>query len=377
MDMPASRDSARGPRIALFAGSLAGGGAERVIAILAQEFAKRGCKVDLVLRRATGQYLPEIPPSVRIVDLRASRAATSLLPLAKYLRGENPDCLLATLTHVNLIAVLAHQLARSRARLVLREATTLSLASRNAHNTLDRVLPYLARIAYPRADKVVAVSKGVAADLHTVWGIPLEKIEVVYNPLITDGLEALAAQPAEHPWLGDPVHPLVLAVGRLTRAKNYPLLLRSFARLRQRIPARLLILGEGEEREALLRLARELELEPYLDMPGFVRNPFSYMARASMLVLASSWEGLPGVLIQAMACGCPVVSTDCPNGPSEILDNGRFGRIVPMDDLEALCEGMLAALRGELQPADSNWLEQFSAERVTEHFLRILGVETS
>lgn len=363
--------------IALHVASMAGGGAERVIAILANEFAKRGLKVDLVLDSATGEYLSGISSQVRVVDLRAPRVAASLLPLIKYLRRERPTCLLSTLTHVNLITVAAHRLANSQARLLLREATTLSYTVNDTpYRRLRRSLPHLARLLYPFADRIIAVSNGVAADLHHTWGVSAEKIQVIYNPLISDELLSLAAQPVSHPWPNDPDCPLVLSVGRLTRAKNYPLLLRAFAKLRKTVPARLMILGEGEQRNTLEDLARDLEIHTAVAMPGFVSNPFAYMARASVLTLSSSWEGLPGVLIQAMACGCPVVSTDCPNGPREILRDGRYGRLVPLDDPDALAEAMLAAVRGELPQADPEWMSRFSAELSTQQFLTALGVRT-
>ena len=361
-------------RIALFTDSMMGGGAERVMAILANELSQRGIAVDLLLVRAIGPYLDTLSPSVHVVNLPASRIAASAIPLARYLRQARPDCLLSTLTSANLIALLAHRLARSPARLVLREASTLSAATRNGPRLKDRALPFLAKLAYPLADQIIAVSRGAANDLQSTLGIPKGKLAVIYNPILDRNLLDLAAGSIPHPWLGASDQPLVLGAGRLTRAKNFPLLLRAFARLRTEVPARLILLGEGEEREALTSLSHRLAIEPFVAMPGFADNPFAYMSRASVFALSSSWEGLPGVLIQAMACGCPVVSTDCPHGPREILDSGRFGRLVPMDDPEALYQGMAAALRGELQPADPDWMTQFSIEHVTQQFLQVLGV---
>ena len=361
-------------RIALFTDSMMGGGAERVMAILANELVGRGIAVDLLLVRAVGEYLSQLSPVVHVVELPASRIATSVVPLARYLRQARPQCLLSTLTAVNLVALLAHRLSRSPARMVLREASTLSIAARSTPRLKDRVLPHLAKRAYPLADQIIAVSKGVANDLHDTWKIPRDKITVVYNPIVDADLAQLSAQPARHPWLEDPDRPLVLGVGRLTRAKNFALLLRAFALMRRQVPARLIILGEGEERAALTDLARELAIAEDVAMPGFADNPFAYMAKASVFVLSSSWEGLPGVLIQAMACGCPVVSTDCPHGPREILDEGRIGCLVPTDDPEALSAGMLAALRGELRQADPDWLAQFSTEHIIQRYLQVLGV---
>lgn len=353
-----------------------GGGAERVMAILANELVQRGFPVDLLLVRAEGDYLSQLSPAVRVVPLGSTRIATSVWPLARYLRRTRPQCLLSTLTAVNLAAVAAHRLARSPARLLLREATTLSVAIPGASSRL-KILPWLVRRGYPAADRIVAVSKGVAGDLETSLGLPGDRIEVIYNPIIDQELPRLAGQAAPHPWLSDPSQPLVLGVGRLTRAKNYALLLHAFALLRKQVPARLLILGEGEERESLGQLARRLEVEPWVAMPGFEANPFAYMAKASAFAMSSAWEGLPGVLIQALACGCPVVSTDCPHGPREVLDDGRIGRLVPVDDPAALSAGLVAAIRGELQPAEPDWLAQFSTATVIDRYLHVMGVQAA
>lgn len=361
--------------IALLSSSMLGGGAERVMAILANELAKREVPVDLLLVHAVGEYLDTLSPAVNIVELPSARIVTSTLPVARYLRKIRPRCLLSTLTSVNLIALLAHTLARSDARLVLREANTPSVVGRNALRPKDRLIPILAKRAYPHADTIVAVSRGVAEDMLEHWGVPGDKIAVIYNPLIGPELKALAAEPAMHPWLSESEHPIVLAVGRLTRQKNYPLLLAAFANLIKEGPARLIILGEGEERPELELLVQQLGLGESVAMPGFESNPFAYMARASALALSSSWEGLPGVLIQALACGCPVVSTDCPSGPREILDEGRIGRLVPMDDPEALCAGMRDAIAGRLHAAGPDWLSRFSPDRVVQQYLRVMGVD--
>ena len=169
---------------------------------------------------------------------------------------------------------------------------------------------------------------------------------------------------------------MVLAAGRLVALKGFDTLLRAFARVRQQMPARLVILGEGSERSNLERLAAELGVAADVDMPGFDPNPFRYMKRAGVFVLSSRYEGLPNVLIQAMACGCPVVSTDCPNGPAEILDGGRYGPLVPVDDVEALAYAMAQALAGKVAPAPTEWLEQFRVEVVAEQYLRVMLGQT-
>jgi glycosyltransferase involved in cell wall biosynthesis len=228
------------------------------------------------------------------------------------------------------------------------------------------------RWLYPRADAVVAVSKGVAQDLLNLMPQLKPKLTVIYNPVIDAAFYAKADAPVEHPWFQPHQPPVVLAAGRLVALKGYDTLLRAFARVRQQMPARLVILGEGSERPNLERLAAELGVAADVDMPGFDPNPFRYMKRAGVFVLSSRYEGLPNVLIQALACGCPVVSTDCPSGPSEILDGGRYGVLVPVDDVEAMARAIVRALLGQVAPAPAEWLEQFRVEAVAEQYLRVM-----
>jgi glycosyltransferase involved in cell wall biosynthesis len=216
----------------------------------------------------------------------------------------------------------------------------------------------------------------VAGSLLQLSPIPTQKVRVIYNPVVSPELYEKADAPVEHPWFQPHQPPVVLAAGRLVALKGYDTLLRAFARVRQETPARLVILGEGPERPNLERLASELGVAADVDMPGFDPNPFRYMKRAGVFVLSSRYEGLPNVLIQALACGCPVVSTDCPSGPSEILDGGRYGVLVPVDDVEAMAGAIVRALLGQVAPAPSAWLEQFRVEVVAEQYLRVMLGQT-
>jgi glycosyltransferase involved in cell wall biosynthesis len=206
--------------------------------------------------------------------------------------------------------------------------------------------------------------------------IPIQKVHVIYNPVVSPELYEKADAPLEHPWFRSNQPPVILGVGRHRPQKGFDTLLRAFARVRQETPARLVILGEGPERPNLERLASELGVAADVDMPGFDPNPFRYMRRAGVFVLSSRYEGLPNVLIQALACGCPVVSTDCPSGPSEILDGGRYGALVPVDDVEAMAGAIVRALLGQVAPAPSAWLEQFRVEVVAEQYLRVMLGQT-
>ncbi|ULR40554.1 glycosyltransferase [Thermus sp. NEB1569] len=358
-------------RLALFLPSLRGGGAERVMVHLARGFAERGFQVDLVLAKAEGPYLAEVPPSVRVVDLRASRVLFSLPGLVRYLRKERPHALLSALDHANVIVCLAHRLARVPSWLVISEHNTLS-ASR-PKNARERLLLWFMRWTYPWADAVIAVSQGVAEDLIHLTGLPREKIQVIYNPVVTPELFAKAREPLDHPWLASGEPPVILGVGRLTEEKDFPTLIRAFALVRAQRPARLMILGEGELRPQLEALVHELGLQDDVALPGFVENPYAYMARAAVFVLSSRWEGFGNVLVEAMACGTPVVSTDCPSGPREILDHGKYGRLVPVGDVKSLAESILKTM-DEPPYRDLSRVAEFTLEKSLERYEAVLGV---
>jgi glycosyltransferase involved in cell wall biosynthesis len=318
---------------------------------LANGFSARGYQVDVVLAKAEGPYLDDVGESVRIVDLNASRVIASLPGLIRYLRRERPEALLSAMGHANVAAVMAKALAQASTRVVVSEHSTFTQASSHAASWRSIIVGRLRRWAYSRADGIVAVSSGVAADLSKSAGIAHERISVIYNPVVSDELIDQSVADPGHPWLAEQRVPVVLGVGRLTKAKDFPTLIRAFAQARRQRQVRLVILGEGELREDLKELVARLSLTEDVDLPGFVKNPFPFMRQSDLFVLSSAWEGLPSVLIQAMACGAPVVSTDCRSGPSEILEGGRWGRLVPVGDADALAQAIKAAL-DDPRPAD-------------------------
>jgi len=410
-------------RLALYISSLAGGGAERAFVNLAQGLVKRGfTDLWLILNRVKGPYLAHLPPEVQIVDLcepdvpfRFSRLLRYLsqqhtnspwlngaikvhyialkgiaylrkrylqflllshlmsLKLADQLRQIRPNALLSALINCNLTAILAQRFANG-SKTVMSEHNTpsISLLSQSAAGTVLRMMRHL----YPKADRIVAVSQGVADDLITLLNLPTEKVTVIYNPIVTPELFERSQKPINHPWLEQNRLPVILAVGRLTKQKDYPTLFRAFSLVRQVRPAKLLILGEGEERANLERLAVELGIQNDVSMPGFVDNPFAFMSKASVFVLSSAWEGFGNVLVEALACGCPVVATDCRSGPREILDNGRYGRLVPVGDHEALAKAILETLDSPDFPADRQTRIQrameFSVDAAVDKYLKVL-----
>lgn len=333
-------------RVAFFLPSLAGGGAERVVANLALEFVDRGFEVDVVLQQAAGPYLAQVADRVRIVDLKARRMALCAAPLVSYLRQRRPRALLSGLTHGNIMAILSRRLAHVDTRVVVVEHNMVSLAARSARSMRARYMNILSRAVYRWADEIVAVSEGVADDLAATLRLPRARIEIVYNAVVTPEVLAKSREELEHPWFRAGEPPVVLGVGRLTQLKGFAALLRAFALVRRERACRLVLIGEGEERPYLESLGEDLGINEDVHMPGFVDNPYKYMARASVFVLSSIREGLPTVLIEAMACGTRVISTDCQSGPKVVLAGGKYGLLVPVGDVNALAAALSRALIG-------------------------------
>jgi glycosyltransferase involved in cell wall biosynthesis len=256
---------------------------------------------------------------------------------------------------------------------VVNEQNTLSMESGHSAQLRQRLVPALVRRSYPRADGIAAVSGGVADDLAAVVGLPRQRVRVINNPVIVPELASMSAQPCDHPWLTGDHPPVLLAVGRLAPQKDFTCLLRAFAQVRASTTARLLILGEGPERARLEALARDLGVADDVMLPGWVGNPYPYMARADLFVLSSRWEGLPTVLIEALYCGLRIVATDCPSGPREILDEGRFGALVPVGDPDALAAEILATLRRRGEPPTEESWRQYEQQTVTEQYLAAMA----
>ncbi|MBO9998474.1 MAG: glycosyltransferase [Cyanobacteria bacterium SID2] len=358
------------PKIALFLSYLGGGGAERVNLNLAQGAIDRGFAVDLVLGKAWGPHLPKVPPNVRVVDLNAGRTLAMLPALVNYLKRERPAALLSAMHYANEIAILAKFLAGGSTRILVSEHNTVSKSFPNLRGAKRFAIPFAVRYLYPLADEVVTVSRGAADALAKASG--LDRVRVVYNPVITPEMRDLAREPLEHPWFQPGEPPVFLGVGKLETQKDFPNLIRAFAKVRQQKPCRLGILGWGPDRSQLETLISELDLARDAALLGYADNPYVYMSRSISFVLSSAWEGLPTVLIEALALGIPVISTDCPSGPSEILNSGQYGTLVPVGDSDALAKAMLDVLDGNRKSAPSQWLDRFTNDSAVEAYLQLM-----
>jgi glycosyltransferase involved in cell wall biosynthesis len=342
---------------------LGGGGAERVMTDLASSFAEVRHDVQLCVHGPDNPYAAELSPKVTLRTLTTSdtirklrlRTPLSFIRLLCLIRKYKPDVVFTTGAGHGLQLPLLRWLSFSSFTTVLRETNTLSFQKKKSTNPITRLIIYFAKFLYPLNDYVVATSEGVEADLLTLIPALKGRIIRIANPVDTGKLRLKSSEPLTDTYLSDKSY--ILAVGRLVPQKGFDVLIHAWAEIYKKYPYKLVILGEGAERPPLLALAKSYGLEDSLIMPGFRQNPFAYMARTKLFVLSSYHEGLPNVLLQALACGCPVVSTDCPSGPSEILQDGRLAPLVPVGDARALAGGMLDALENASRYPSAPWNE--------------------
>ncbi len=362
------------PPIAVFASFSGAGGVERMLVNLMRGFIDLGRPVDLLLAGSDSPHLARLPAAVRRVELGSRHTLMAAIGLARYLRRERPQVLLAAKDRAGRAAVIARRMAGTDTRIVLRLGTNLS-AAMAGRSAFDRWLRYAPiRRLYPGIEHIAAVSEGVAEDTALIARYPRERISVIRNPVVTPELIQDAALPCPHPWLDkhrDRRIPVIVGAGRLQRQKDFPTLIQAFAMLRRTRPCRLVIIGDGRAKAALEQQIARLGIGDDVALPGFQQNPYPFLGNADLFALSSAWEGSPNVLTEAMALGTPVVATDCPSGPREILDNGRFGPLVPIGDAAALSAAMLQTLdhpqpRQTLIDAMHEYTQEISASRYLE-----------
>jgi len=359
--------------------SLGDGGSNRFVIKVAAGLAKRGYRVDLIAIDPRGQYASETTAGLRRIDLgiipiKGMTLLKAIWSLKKYIQNERPNVLMAATTSVNILAVTANFLARNTTSVVVSERSPIKASAVDA-STMSRLYRRLIPTVYPRAAKVIAVSKGVADELISSYQIDSKLVSVIYNPVVSKDIDRLKDKPVNEPWLQESTIPVVLAVGRLHPAKDFSTLIRGFAVLRSRIEARLIILGEGRCRLDLQELVAELGLQDSVRIPGFVENPYAYMSRANVLAMTSVYEGICNVVIEALACGCPVVATDCTGGgPREVLEHGKWGALIPTKDPRQLSEALATALTSEHEP--ENYMQRaayFSVESSLDKYQELFS----
>lgn len=359
--------------ISIILPNLRSGGAERIFLNLAKHFVKQGYRVDFVLMQADGELLTQVPVEIRVVDLKARRIRHAFWPLVRYLRQSRPDALIIGMWPLTIIGALAYRLSRIHGCVVVSDHNNLS-STPLANSWVKRLAMRLTmQFVYPLANARLAVSRGVAEDLSRLSGLARDRFKVIYNPVVD---ETPSVDDGSNPWEGF-AGKRIISVGTLKTQKDHQSLIRAFASVNDKLNSTLVILGEGSLRLELERLVVTLGLTDSVHLPGFVIDPAPWYHGADLFVLSSRWEGFGNVIVEALEAGTPVVSTDCPSGPREILEDGRYGRLVPVGDVESLAEAMIAALQ---EPVDKASLQRraqdFSVCKIAQQYLDVLFPRT-
>ncbi|WP_276253294.1 glycosyltransferase [Halomontanus rarus] len=367
----------KSPHLAIINSDFNINGVNRVLLNLLTELDSRGYSVDLVLTHPRGNFLADLPPQVRVFTLNSfSRLGTSMLSycpsLVYYLRQTHPDVLLAARPHTNPLTLFSNQMAGDTSR------TVVCIHSIPSHqmkqrNTVHKLWSIFTSGLYRWADEIVAVSEGVKKDAASSLHLPLDNLSVIHNPIVTPHLYHQSQQPVAHRWFVNEEPPVILGAGRLHAQKDFSTLITAFSYVAEEVDSRLVILGDGEMRSELETVIEKHNLQEVVSLPGWTNNPYAYMARSSLFALSSITEALPSVLIEALACGCPPVSTACSSGPIEILENGRYGPLVPVNNPEALANALVSTLRN---PPDEALLRDratdFSVSSITDEYEKII-----
>ncbi len=361
-------------QISLFLPSKWVGGAEQVFADLAIGFLQQGFSVDIVLRDASGPILEKLPPAINVFQLGFSRMIYSLIPLCNYIVDKKPKAIISALEIPNSLAVFAGIISGRKTKVIISIHNVNSQFPRNSLKQKFEL--FFHKSMYRRADKIICVSNGVANDAIKLYSLPPHKIQVIYNPVNIGQIRKLARAPINTQDLKLMAFfdgPVILGVGRLSLQKDFSTLIRAFRRVRDQMPAKLIILGEGEERGELEQLISQLDLESDCMLPGYVKNPYKYILRADVFVLSSKWEGCPLVLVEAMALNRPIISTSCPGGSKELLDSGRHGKLVGVGDVEGMAQMIIEQLQiTEDITVPSEWLHQFSINHVVKKYIEAI-----
>jgi len=353
--------------ITFFLPSLRGGGAERAFLNIANNLAKKGYDVDLVLAQKEGPYLSDVNNNVNVINLNSSRVIFCMIPLIQYMKKSKPDIFFSALPHVNIVSIFSRIISGCRCSLIITEQNYFSLSVRY----IDKIL---ANLFYAKSDFVIAVSDEIKKDLIKTINLKPSQIKVIYNSVDIEDISSKAKMPVDHKYFNTNKYKVIIGMGRLTNQKDFSTLIRSFKKVKDKKKyVKLIILGEGEERDKLEGLIKKLGLKNDVHLVGFVDNPYSYIKKSDVFVMSSLYEGLPVSLLEALACGVPVISTNCPSGPSEILKDGKYGMLVPVNNSNALSGAIINIL--EKEPFKTKALktraEDFSAEKIAADYLSL------
>jgi glycosyltransferase involved in cell wall biosynthesis len=361
--------------IAIYLPQVVAGGAENNFAKIASALARRGWSVEILVSNARQPFSPHLDKSVKVIELKSRFGRFRLFALLDYLNKNKPIVLMSGLEGPNLLSGLIKRLKLTKTRVVvsLRNRDDLEIADYPS-GIKKTIFEYFYDFAIRGADHIIVIANELKNHLVNEVGIPSEKITVIYNPIMTEKVRNAAAEPITEDWFSGSSEPYLLSVGRLELQKDYPTLFKALTIVRREFPVKLLILGEGTERANLEAMVKSMGLENVVRMPGFTSNPFRFMKRAKVFVFPSKHEGFGNVLLEAMACGVPIVSTDCPAGPREILEGGEWGSLVAVGDVKALADAIIETLR---HPPVLNYderLSDFDFERTVEKYMTAMGL---
>jgi len=363
-------------RVTVFAPSLEPGGAERVIVNLVNGFVDDNVRVDLIVATRHISLLNKVKKETNIIQFNHERTIFSLFSLIKYLKHNKSTILLSHIANANRIAILANILSGKNSKVHVVEHTTHSLSLNNMSGIIRMLTNIVYRILYPKADMVIHVSQEAASDLERKYNWEQGRVKVAFNPIINEQLVSHTNNGTVHTWFGPGQPPVILGAGRLISDKNFSLLIDAFSKVRRQIDSRLIILGEGPERPLLEKKISGLNLQEDVALAGYVDNPFDYMKQASVFVLSSKREGLPSVLIEALACGVPVVSTKCPSGPAEILEFGKYGELVPLDAPDEMANAIIRAVKNPPKSeVNIERAKNFTIERSVKRYIELLNID--
>ncbi len=364
-------------KITFFIPNLRVGGAEKVLRMMINTFIDRYPQytVELCLASANGEIVSEIDNRISIINFSRSNVRYCLYDLIHYFRREKPDCFIASLDYANIIASFAHKLSRSKSKLILWEHSVTSIHSQTTISTFFILRYWLVNYFYKHAQHIVAASQGIAKDMVSNFRIPEEKLHIIYNPIEYNKIILLANQQEVDYCPEIDKEKYIISVGRLVQAKNYPLLIKAYSLLAEDNLFKLIIVGDGPEKQHLQQLISELNLDGRVVLVGYLNNPFPLIKNAELVILSSAWEGFSLVLIETLALKKNIVATDCPSGPREILDDGKFGLLVPMNNPKKLAEGISKIINGGVKFDEDLLLQRakyFTIEKSFNQFMEII-----
>ncbi|MCG5502172.1 MULTISPECIES: glycosyltransferase [Ectothiorhodospira] len=365
-------------KVAIFAPYFDNGGVERMLVNLACGLSKRGIPVDFIVNHSHSEFLKDLTEPIKLIKLQEKNKIKIIKSFTKYIINTQPKAILSAKEDCDIIATHAWKRSGKQSKLYIRAVvnTTQQMMYRNIIRRYWSA--WISRTIYRNADGIIAVSRGVADDIYKISKPNIERIHVAPNPVITSDLFKKAQEELDHPWLTNHDKPVILGAGRLGRQKNFSMLISAFANARAKRPMRLIILGDGRRRERLLKQAEELGIANDVFLPGFVKNPYAWISRADLFVLSSLWEGSPNVLTEAMALGIPVISTDCPSGPSELLGNGKYGMLIPINDIDYMSHAIINTLDKPIKAEDlQKAVENYTLENSVNNYMRIMKLNPS